>query len=150
MGNFYGCSCTPGGIWFPYPSWIPKPTPTATAAPPPSAPTQGPPPRPTVCPSNWVALGLSQQCGLTTGCGGNFGALFYNGCQNYHLGADHSVCRGQWVKGWNVECDSSGYPTLVTTPNGNFGYCFDLSRNCGDTLGVASLYNYQYQCCSPL
>lgn len=148
MGNFYGCPCRPDPIWIPFPTFIPRPTPTTQAPLPPA--TQAPPPHPNVCPDNWIAIGLAQTCGITTGCGGNFGAIFFNGCKNLHLGADDTWCGGQWVKGWNVQCGSNDVPSVVTTPNGNFGYCFELSRNCGLSVGVASSYNYQYYCCSPL
>lgn len=97
-----------------------------------------------------MAVGYSQGCGITTGCQGNFGAIFFNGCKNTHLGGDSTWCKGPWVSGWNVQCDGGGAPSEVITPSGNFGNCFELSRDCSETIGIASEYNYQYYCCSPL
>ncbi|KAL4877590.1 alginate lyase-domain-containing protein [Aspergillus karnatakaensis] len=108
------------------------------------------PTHPSTCPDDWVGVGYSQSTGVVTGPQGTWGTIYWNGCDDVTYGAAHSWCKGDWLHGWNVDCDGSGAPTSITGPRGNYGNCFQLYRDCSATLGVASFYGFEYYCCSPV
>ncbi|KAL1843859.1 hypothetical protein VTJ49DRAFT_7210 [Mycothermus thermophilus] len=105
------------------------------------------------CNNGEIGLGVSQHCGITTGCGGEFATIFDNTCNNqWSVGNDDpDVCKGGWTRGWSVSC-SGGNPREVRDGSGKrYGNCYVPKEGyCGLTIGWSSLYNVVQFCCRPL
>ncbi|KAK0122337.1 hypothetical protein ONS95_010578 [Cadophora gregata] len=114
-------------------------------------PPPPPTPDPDTCDDNCVSVGYGQQ-DVLEGVAPTFGTIFYNGCNNVMWSWDGTWCSGRWASGGvNVECDSAGSPTVVTTPWGKrYGNCFPHSEDCSVSSPLGRGSYYQQHCCRPL